>query len=96
MRSKFFRKKRGVDFRYAKFTHGSGLFGAVVRSSIEFSCDDPECDEAFWVEELKIEAKFVPTTKKAAKPSAAVPTSPPGRDHAPPRLQPAYVYLALE
>ena len=79
-RSKFFRKKRGIDFRYAKFTHGSGLFGAVVRSSIEYSCDDPELDEAFWVEELKIEAKFVPTTKKAAKPSAAkAGTSKPGR-----------------
>jgi len=77
-RTKLFRKKDGtsgqknsIKHGYTKFTHGKGLFGALIRAHFSGETEKVPYEEvlehAFWVEELKIERV---TPKSAAKHSA--------------------------
>ena len=63
-----FGKKIGMnlDHVHAEFTHGNGLFGALIRN---YSFEDfgiVELENAIWVQELKIVGK-TPATKKPGK-----------------------------
>ena len=52
------------DQRHTEFTYGNGLFGGLFRmvdraEGLDGPNGSPELDQAFWVEELKIEGQTV-------------------------------------